>query len=173
LNLFFDNKYSYEIAADVASLEHFFDKKCEEEIKRDSLLGETLTYKLSKAYKVYELEYIQTSIRIRTLLDIHLLFELKSVDEQTIKVECVTKNSDVSKLFIVAFFVILFFGSVIYFFNYQIAIDFKVVSIFTLKIIAAFIASVSYIFLQIKWDLYAHKEILKKLIKEFETENAN
>ena len=173
MNLFFDTKYSYEIAADVASLEHFFDKKCEEDIKNDSLLGHSVKYRLNKAYKVYELEYIQTEIGNRTLLHIHLLFELKPVDEQTVKVECVTKNTDVSKLFIVAFFVILFFGSVIYFFNYQKAIDFKVVSIFTLKILAALLASVGYIFLQIKWDKFAHKEILGKFIKEFETQKAN
>jgi len=122
---------------------------------------------------VYELEYIQAEILSRTLLHIHLLFELKQVDEQTVKVECVTKNTDISKLFIVAFFVILFFGSVIYFFNYKKAIDFKDLSFFTLKIIAAIIASVSYMFLQIKWDKFAHKEILERFIKEFEKQSAN
>lgn len=173
MNLLFDTKYSYEIAADVASLEHFFDRKCEEEIKNDSLFGETLTYKLCKAFKVYELEYIQTSIRGRVFLNIHLLFELKSFDDQTVKLECVTKYCDVSKLFIVAFFVILFLGSFFIIYNYQKAIDFKVISIFTQKILGAILVYISYIFLQIKWDTYAHKEILKKLIKEFETENAN
>lgn len=168
LNLFFDTKYQYEIASDVASLEQFFDIKCEEVIYNDSLLGHSVKYRLNKAYKVYELEYIQTEIGNRTLLHIHLLFELNPVDEQTVKVECVTKNTDISKLFIVAFFVILFFGLVIYFFNYKKAIDFKDLSFFTLKIIAAFIASVSYIFLQIKWDKFAHKEILERFIKEFD-----
>ncbi|NCA22438.1 MAG: hypothetical protein EBS86_15040, partial [Crocinitomicaceae bacterium] len=95
MNLFFDTKYSYEIAADVASLEQFFDKKCEEVIYNDSLLGHSVKYRLNKAYKVYELEYIQAEILSSTLLHIHLLFELKPVDEQTVKVECVTKYCDV------------------------------------------------------------------------------
>jgi hypothetical protein len=80
LNLFFDNKYSYAISKDLTSLEQFFDKKCEEDIYNDSLLGHSVKYQLNKSYNVFELEYIQTTFKRRTFLNIHLLFELESID---------------------------------------------------------------------------------------------
>ena len=168
MNLFFDNKYSYAISTDLTSLEQFFDKKCEEDIYNDSLLGHSVKYQLNKSYNVFELEYIQTTFKRRTLLNIHLLLELSSVDEQTVKIECVTKYCTVSKILIVGLFIFLIIAGILFYFFHPKSLESKIILISVLKFLGSISIFISILFLKIKWDKYAHKEIIEKWIKEFE-----
>lgn len=173
MNLFFDTKYQYEIAADVASLEQFFDKKCEEDIYNDSLLGHSVKYQLNKEYKIYQLEFSESELLSRSLFNIHLIFELKPIYEQTVDIKCVTKYCITSKMIILGFYISFVIAGILYLYYHPNSFEFKEFSILVLKAFGSFSVLVGILFLQIKWDLYAHKEILEKFIKEFEKQKVN